>query len=85
MVNESFCIDPALLLGVVRSLEEKDEEYIDIHVTEFHQGLDGEMIPASISVGSHFELLRVLDAPPQDYPVMPTCEIRASSEVSTPR
>lgn len=70
-VVERFCVDPKKLLGIVKTLEMKDDDAVEITVEAFEQKSEilTDVSANSISVGGHFKALPV--RPAKHFPEIP--------------
>jgi DNA polymerase III sliding clamp (beta) subunit (PCNA family) len=69
-VEERFCVDPVQLSKIIKSLEAKGDDVIELVVTEFEYQEDilNNVQAKALSIGNHFQRL-VID-PSDDFPHM---------------
>lgn len=69
-VEEKVCVDPVQLLKIVKSLEAKADDYIDLVVSDFtyRENIIESVQACALTVGDHFQKLIV--SPASDFPMI---------------
>jgi DNA polymerase III sliding clamp (beta) subunit (PCNA family) len=67
-VEEKFCVDPRKLVKIIKSLEAKGDDVIELVVTEFEYREDilSNVMAKALSIGNHFQ--RLVIVPSDDFP-----------------